>query len=167
MGVALSCSYFNMLEIVLFCYEVSSWKTPQPPTVCMPWGASFFFLLCLFLLTGLELNLWVTWQWSYPPRMWVISSFRWGNISLKNQQLNFCETCSSLTDPFPQILRKWTIRALRTGTFYMKTTLMLKPSVDVDFVDCNLYINFFFLPLAHLMGLLVQLRPLMEELMRL
>lgn len=49
----------------------------------------------------------------------------------------------------------------------MKTALMLQPSVDVDFVDCNLYINFFFLPLAHLMGLLVQLRPLMEELMRL
>lgn len=38
---------------------------------------------------------------------------------------------------------------------------------DVDFVDCSLYINFSPLPLALLKGLLVQLRPLMLELMRL
>lgn len=76
-----------------------SGKAPSLIKVDMLSGA-MVFPLCLFLLTGLELNLWVTWQLSYPPWIWVISPFRWRNVSFKNWLLKLSLTCAPLTNPF-------------------------------------------------------------------
>lgn len=99
-----------------------------------------------------------------PPWMWLLSSSTSSVCHIKNQQLKVCWTWLSLINLFPHVLTNWLIRASTTGVFCFCCQLLTS---DVDFVDCSLYINFPPLPLALLKGLLVQLRPLMLELMRL